>query len=65
MNKYLVTIQKVEVIEMIVSGNSNRGAVKKVDNLLNDCVKHGVNLNMIFDKPPFFRYQVSKIKNKK
>lgn len=58
MKKYMLTIKKIEVIEMLVSADSSKQAIKKVDSFFQTCVKNKINLQKIFVNKPSFKYKI-------
>lgn len=59
-NKYLITIEKVQVTRMVVSEKNKKKAISKVRNLM-DSVNDQI-IDSTFDTKSFFRYKANKIK---
>lgn len=57
MKRYLVTIKKVEMANMDVSARSHQEAILKVRWLLLDYMKKNMDMKIIFDKKPIFKYK--------
>lgn len=57
MKRYLITVKKVEIASMDVSAKSHKEAILKVRWLLLNYMKKNMDMKIIFDKKPIFKYK--------
>lgn len=57
MKRYSITVKKVETASMDVSAKSHKEAILKVRWLLLSYMKKNMDMKIIFDKKPIFKYK--------
>ena len=65
MKKYMVTVKKITIAKMMVSAETGKKAIKKVDDLLKESIDNKVNLDIYLGVSPTLKYKVEIVKKNK
>ena len=61
MKEYLVSIKRIQKVNLIVSGKTSKKALNKVIRFIDDCKKNSLDFERLFDDEVKFEYHVKKV----
>lgn len=64
MKEYLVSIKRIQKINLVVSEKNSKKALNKVRRFVNDCDNNNLNFERLFDGQIKFQYSIKRFSNK-